>query len=190
MLGGVAGANELLSKPFSIPLSLVSLEYDVALSVDKLRQVYPIDCVSPLVEEVFDSVLADMSKSSLEESFLEVLVLCSILEAVKGTLQSPLKEPIENLCHASCSMSLRLMLSLSNRLASVMPVLESLGHIQVFDPLSDLNKLPGELSVVNKTLSDGFEASPHDSAVPFLGQLGRPLSHVDGDLGPLKPLPH
>jgi len=65
---------------------LVSLKNNVTFGIHNLSEICPVDCVAPLVEEVLDSVLADMSESSLKETLFEVLVLSPVFKAVQGTL--------------------------------------------------------------------------------------------------------
>lgn len=75
----VAGVYEFFTKSFGIPLGLVSLENDIALGVDEVGQVHALNIMSPLMEEMFNSVLSDVHQGSLKESFLEILVLTSVL---------------------------------------------------------------------------------------------------------------
>ena len=67
-------------------MGLVSLKNNVTFGIHNLCEICPVDCVAPLVEEVLDSVLADMSESSLKETLFEVLVLSPVFKAVKSTL--------------------------------------------------------------------------------------------------------
>ena len=139
MLWGVSRGDQLLSEPLGIPLGLVPLKHNVTLSIHHLSKVDPINSVAPFVEEVLDSVLTNVAKSSLQESLLEVLVLSPIFKAVKSTLHSSLQESIEDLGNTSGAVGFGLVLPLGDRLASVMPVLERFGDIQVLDSLPDLN---------------------------------------------------
>lgn len=54
------------------------------------------------------------------------------------------------------------VLTLVHRLSGVVPVLESLGHVKVKNPLGHLSQLPGKLSVVEVVFLDGLEHCSHD----------------------------
>lgn len=84
-------------------------------------------------------------------------------------------------------MSFGLMLSLGYRLASVMPVLEGLGQIEILDSLSNLSKFSCKSSIVEIIFSNGFEACSKELCVPFLGKFSSSFSHVDSDLSSLEP---
>ena len=68
-----------------------------------------------------------------------------------------------------------------------MPVLESLGHVEVHHPLRYLDKLPHEPLVAIVVLSDGFPACSKNLQVPFFSELLGSFSHVSGHLSSLVP---
>ena len=76
---------------------------------------------------MLNSIFLYVFQGSLEESLLEIFVLSSVLQTVESALDSTLEESIKDLTNRSRTMSLGFMLSLSYRLASVMPML-----IQIF----------------------------------------------------------
>jgi hypothetical protein len=78
--------------------------------------------------------------------------------------------------------------SLSRRLGSMMPMLECLSHVQIQDSLSHLCEFSSEFPIITIIFSDGFEKSSFNLELPLSTKLIRPISHVSGDLGPLKPL--
>lgn len=86
LLRRISRGNELIPQSLGIPLSLVSLEDDVTFRVDDVSESNSINIMSPLVEEVLDSVLSDMFETSLKEPLFEIFVLTSILEGVQSTL--------------------------------------------------------------------------------------------------------
>jgi hypothetical protein len=124
----------------------------------------------------------------LQEPLLEVLVLSTVLEAVQSALDPSLQESVKDLADGPRAMGLGFMLPLGHGLASMVPVLEGLGHVQIHDPLGDLENLPSELSIIEVVFPDGLKACAKELCVPLLGQLLGPLSHVDGDLSSLEPL--
>ena len=154
-----------------VPLSLIPLQNHISFSIDDMRQFKTVNIMLPFVEEVLNSVLCHMHERSLQESFLEVLILASVLQTVKSTLHSSLQEPIQNLGNTARAMGASFTLSLAHRLSSVMPVLESLCHIKAHDPLGNLDQLSGELFIIAVILPNCFPTSSHDLQVPFLCQF-------------------
>jgi hypothetical protein len=131
-----------------------------------------------------------MSKSSLQESLLEIFILSSILKTVKCTLNSSFEKSIEDLPYTSRSMGFCFMLSLSHRLASMMPMLECLRYIQILNSLSDLYKFSWKFLIVYDSFSNSFKACSHQFTIPFSSQFIWSFSHVNSYLWPLEPLSH
>lgn len=171
LLRRVARVDELLSQPLGIPLRLIPLQNHISFRIDDVSEFKTVNIMPPFVEEVLNSILSHMHERSLQESFLEVLILASVLQTIKSTLHSSLQEPVQNLGNTARAMGGRFMLSLAHRLRSVMPVLESLCHIEAHDPLGNLDQLSSELFIVAAILPDCFPASSHDLQVPFLHQF-------------------
>ena len=133
---------------------MISFQNNVALGVDQVGQLEPLNIVPPLVEEVLDSVLCDVHQGSLEESLFEILVLTSILKRIERALHSPLQEPIEDLTNAARAMGQGLAFTLPDRLRCVMPMLECPRHIQIHGPLGNLEYLLRKFAIIVKVLSD------------------------------------
>ena len=152
-----------------------------------MSQVDALHIVSPLGEEVLQTVLSDMNHGTLQEALFERLQLTAILEAVESGLSSSLEHTVQDLRDATGSERGRLFVALPHRLSRVMPVLEAASQVEVARSLDDLHHLAHELPVLVRVLLDGFEARAHDTAVPLdRGLLGF-SSEVDGRLGALEP---
>lgn len=82
LLRRISRGNELIPQSLGIPLSLVPLEHYVTFRVDDVSESNSINIMSPLVEEVLDSVLSHMFEASLKEPLFEIFVLTSIFEVV------------------------------------------------------------------------------------------------------------
>ena len=181
--------NQLFPESLGISLSLITFDNDITLGVNEVGQVHTFNVVSPLMEEVFDSVLGNVDHGSLQETFFKVLGLRSVLEVIKSVLQSPLEHSIQDLTNTSRTVLDGLFLTLSHRLGGVVPVLEGSGQVKASHPSEDLAELPDKLSVLFGVDFHGLEAGSHDLAVPFLLHLGSSLSEIHRGLDSLIPLP-
>lgn len=114
LLRRISRGYKLISQSLGVSLGLVSLQNYISFSVDDVSEIDPITIMSPFVEEVLDSVLSHMLKASLQEPLFKIFILTSIFEVVECPLNSSLEKSIKNLCKASGSVCLRLMLSLVN----------------------------------------------------------------------------
>ena len=168
---------------------MVPLENNVALGVDQVGKGHALLVVAPLVEEVLQAVLGHVNHGSLQEPLLEVLVLGAVLQVVEHVLHSPSQDSVEDLPNRPGPVRDRLVLSLCHGLRRMVPVLESLGQVEVHVPLDDLDHLPHELAVLLVAFLHGLEASSHDFAVPLGRSLLGPLSKVQRSLRTLEPLP-
>ena len=188
VLGLVARLDQFFSEAFGVPLRLVSLQNHISDCVDVIRQFESFHVVSPLMEEVLRSGLGRMHHGSVEELVLESPGLRAVLESIQSVLHPPLEHPIQDLANASRAVLSRLLVPLSHGLGGVVPMLEALGQVKALHSPEDLARLAHHLGVLVRVVLDGFEAGPHDFAVPLFLQLGCSLSEVLGSLDALEPL--
>ena len=77
-----------------------------------MSQVDALHIVSPLGEEVLQTVLSDMNHGTLQEALFERLQLTAILEAVESGLSSSLEHTVQDLRDATGSERGRLLVAL------------------------------------------------------------------------------